>query len=328
MTKKLSFLLLFLCLSLISRAQYSTSTTDVFILPSSVRATAMGGENVSVVDDEAGLGMHNPALLTNVSHNTLGLSFMSYASGSMQMGAQFAREFGERHTGAVYANFMKHGSQTETDVLGTVIGDFTPKDIVLGAGYSYLFNDRWSGGANLKFGYSRLADFNAFSLAVDAGLNYYDPDKNFSFGIVARNIGAQIAHYDERPERVPFSLQTGFTKSLGYSPVRFSFTLVDLTRWSRYQYYTTRENGRVSVATDMLNHAVLGIDIVPHSGTFWLSLGYNFRRAYELKAAGSSAFAGITAGGGIHVKRFSMGLSYARYHRAWSSIMGNIGYSI
>ena len=321
------FLLFFPLLCVGAKAQQSTATTEVYSLPVSARAVGLGGENVSVVDDNASLALHNPALLFNISPRTLSLDFMSYVGGSSVMGAQYVHAFGERHTGTVFARYMSAGTMDETTTDGSVLGSFTPKDILFGAGYSYLLNDYWSGGANLKFAYSRLADFSAFSLAVDVGLNYYNPDKDFSFGVVARNVGAQIANFNDYTERVPFSLQMGISKALGQSPVHLNVTAVDLTKWNHRQYYTTNDDGTVGWTTNILNHFVLGLDYVHPNDLFWLSVGYNFRRAYELKAAGSSSLAGLTIGGGLHVKGFGLSLSYARYHRAASSIMAGVSYS-
>lgn len=327
MSKKYIFALLAMLLPLSVKAQFSTASTDVLTIPSSVRATASGGENVSIDNGDAALGLHNPALLSNVAPRTLSLDFLSYSSGSVQFGADYVHAFGERHIGAAYAHYTSYGSMDETDVNGTVLGSFTPKDIVLGVGYSYLLNDHWSGGANLKMAYSAMADFRSFAMAVDVGVNYILPEENFSLGIVARNVGAQLKYFNENPERVPFSLQAGFTKNFGSSPFRINLTMVDLTRWSRKQYYTDKESGKVSVITDVLNHFVVGVDYAHPDNLFWISAGYNFRRASELKAAGSSALAGITAGAGINLRNFSFGLSYARYHKAWNSVMGSVSYS-
>lgn len=327
MTKKYIFLLLCLIICLPSRSQMSTATTNVLTLPTSVHATAMGGENVSTIADDPALMLHNPALLANVSHNTLALDFMTYAAGTKQMGAEYVRAFGERHTGGVFARYLGFGSMDETASDGSVIGTFSPKDIVIGAGYSYLLSDRWSGGANLKMAYSSIADFSTLALAVDVGVNYYNPDKDFSFGAVARNVGAQIMHYNDLPERMPFSLQMGMSTALGNTPLRLNLTAVDLTRWRSSQYCTDTPERSIGWTTNLINHFVVGLDYTSSNDLFWLSLGYNFRRAYELKASGSSALAGLTVGGGLHVKTFSFGVSYARYHRAFSSLMFNASYS-
>lgn len=121
---------------------------------------------------------------------------------------------------------------------------------------------------------------------------------------------------------------------MAHLPIRFHVTLADITRWkSSYFVYPDKDeadNGRnksISLGTRMLNHLVVGIDVLP-TDYLYLSLGYNFRRAYELKAAGSSHWAGISAGGGVQIKRFQLGISYAQYHQAGNSLQFNVGYTL
>lgn len=327
MQKKFIFLLILASIGGALKAQQSTTTTNVLALPVSTRVAAMGGENVSVVESGAAAGLHNPALLSNATSRTLGLDFMMYGPGTYLMGAQYAHAFGERHTTAYYMRFMNYGSMYETTTEGTIINDFTPKDLYFGAGYSYLLSDKWSGGANLKFDYSQMADFSAFAIAVDVGLNYYDPEKDISIGIVARNVGAQLKTFNGKAERLPTSLQAGFSTAIGHTPFHFNLTAVDLNRWNGKQYFTRKPTGRVSWSTNLINHFVVGIDYVPFNNLFWLSVGYNARRSYELSSTGMSSLAGFTAGGGFNVKKFSLGLNYAVYHRAYSGLMANVSYS-
>ena len=62
---------------------------------------ALGGSNISMIDDDLSMSMHNPALLINVSDKTLDLSFMTYMSGSYVAGAAVNKTFGERSAAAV-----------------------------------------------------------------------------------------------------------------------------------------------------------------------------------------------------------------------------------
>ena len=305
-------------------AQESNYSQTVLKLPMSSHAAALGGENISVIEDTPWSGWANPALYAGVSTHSLGLDFMTYANGGYWAGAQFVKAFGERHTGAVTAQMMGYGSMDETDIAGNVIGDFNPKDIVIGAGYSYLLSDRWAGGANLNFIYSKYADFSAFAVAVDLGVNYYDEDTDFSLSATLRNIGAPLKSFDDRTERLPFNMQIGFTKGMAHAPVRFSVTLSDLTRWKSKDFYTPKDE-KLSFGKNLINHFVVGVDILP-TDYLYLSAGYNFRRAYELKAADSSHGAGITFGGGLQLSRLKLGVSYAKYHVSSASLMFNVGY--
>lgn len=326
------FSLLLAVLPATALAQEYASAFNTLRLPASSHAAALGGQNVTLIEDEPTAGWYNPALYANVSDLSASLNFMTYAAGSTWMGAHFVKAFGERHTMAVGAQYMNYGKMDETDEAGNTLGQFSAKDIVIGAGYSYLLSDRWTGGANLKMMVSNLADYTALAAAVDVGVNYYDDEKDLSVSASLQNIGTQLkAYHDGQRTHLPFTLALGFSKGMAHLPVRFHVTMTDVTRW-KSSYYVLPENkdkdksDKVGFGKKALNHFVLGLDILP-TDYLYLSVGYNFRRAYELKASGSSHLAGLSAGAGVNVKHFKFGVSYAKYHQASNSIMANVGYA-
>lgn len=326
------FSLLLAVLPATALAQEYASAFNTLRLPASSHAAALGGQNVTLIEDEPTAGWYNPALYANVSDLSAGLDFMTYAAGSTWMGAHFVKAFGERHTMAVGAQYMNYGKMDETDEAGNTLGQFNAKDIVIGAGYSYLLSDRWTGGANLKMMVSNLADYTALAAAIDVGVNYYDDENDLSVSASLQNIGTQLkAYHDGQRTHLPFTLALGFSKGMAHLPVRFHVTMTDVTRW-KSSYYVLPENkdkdksDKVGFGKKALNHFVLGLDILP-TDYLYLSVGYNFRRAYELKASGSSHLAGLSAGAGVNVKHFKFGVSYAKYHQASNSIMANVGYA-
>lgn len=326
------FSLLLAVLPATALAQEYASAFNTLRLPASSHAAALGGQNVTLIEDEPTAGWYNPALYANVSDLSASLDFMTYAAGSTWMGAHFVKAFGERHTMAVGAQYMNYGKMDETDEAGNTLGQFSAKDIVIGAGYSYLLSDRWTGGANLKMMVSNLADYTALAAAIDVGVNYYDDENDLSVSASLQNIGTQLkAYHDGQRTHLPFTLALGFSKGMAHLPVRFHVTMTDVTRW-KSSYYVLPENkdkdksDKVGFGKKALNHFVLGLDILP-TDYLYLSVGYNFRRAYELKASGSSHLAGLSAGAGVNVKHFKFGVSYAKYHQASNSIMANVGYA-
>lgn len=326
------FSLLVAVLPATALAQEYASAFNTLRLPASSHAAALGGQNVTLIEDEPTAGWYNPALYANVSDLSAGLDFMTYAAGSTWMGAHFVKAFGERHTMAVGVQYMNYGKMDETDEAGNTLGQFSAKDIVIGAGYSYLLSDRWTGGANLKMMVSNLADYTALAAAIDVGVNYYDDENDLSVSASLQNIGTQLkAYHDGQRTHLPFTLALGFSKGMAHLPVRFHVTMTDVTRW-KSSYYVLPENkdkdksDKVGFGKIALNHFVLGLDILP-TDYLYLSVGYNFRRAYELKASGSSHLAGLSAGAGVNVKHFKFGVSYAKYHQASNSIMANVGYA-
>lgn len=323
------YVLLFAIFPFMAGAQEYSSSFNALKLPVSSHVAALGGQNISLISDEPTNGWANPALYANASNMSIALDFMTYTTGSSWMGAHFTKAFGERHTMAVAMQYLNYGSMDETDEYGNLLGTFRAKDIVIGTGYSYLLSDKWSGGANLKFIYSHIAEYSSLALAVDLGLNYYDEEKDFSLSTALQNLGTQVKSYDDGLRtHLPLTFTLGLTKGLSHLPLRFNITMTDVTRWkSSYYVSTDEEKDDISFSKKFLNHFVVGVDILP-TDNLYLSLGYNFRRANELKAAGSSHWAGISAGGGVNIKRFQFGVSYARYHQAGNSLMFTAGFKI
>ena len=318
----LSFVML-LCQS--ARGQESTSVFNFLNLPTSAHTTALGGRNISLIEDDASLIFQNPALLASVSDNSLNLNFMTYMRGSKTGSASFSRIAGERGTWGVGVQFVGYGNMKETLETGEELGDVRALDMAISGMYSYSLSERWVGAATGKIIYSKYADYTSCGLAVDLGLNYYDEEHDFSVSAVAANLGGQVKAFGEDHERLPFNLQLGFTKSLGHAPIRFSVTMVDISRWSsKYHYHVSKKPKGGSI---LMNHFCVGVDIIP-TKQFYVAAGFNFRRAYEMKAAGSSHAAGLSAGAGLNIKKFKLGLAYAKYHVSAPTLSVSLSYSL
>lgn len=322
---RMCLLFVMLCGVTVARAQESESVFNFLSLNSSAHANALGGRNITLIEDDASLTLQNPALLSSVSNNSINFNFMTYLKGSKLGSMAYARTAGPRGTWGVAAQFVGYGKMKETTASGEILGDMKALDVLMQGMYSYCFNDRWAGGASGKFIYSNMGSFNSIGLCVDLGLNYYYEEKDFSMSAVAANLGGQVKAYGNKHERVPFNLQFGMSKGFGHAPIRLSVTMVDLTRWvSKYYYNPSGKD--VKGGTIFLNHLDLGLDIKP-SKMFYIAAGYNFRRGYEMKTAGKSRWAGLTAGAGMSLKDFKAGIAIAKYHVSAPSLTFSIGYS-
>lgn len=324
--KKILYFIVFLLCAPVLKAQESTSSFTLLRLPASSHVAALGGENISIVDDAIAVGWNNPALFANVSDKTVGAHFMTMPDGGNLLGMQFSKAFSERHTAVFGVQMLNYGEQAETDASGIQTGTFSPKDFVFSAGYSYLLTDLLSGGAMLNFVHSSYADYSSMALAVNVGLNYYDEERDFSASIALKNLGHQIKAFDQETESLPLSLQAGITAGLAHAPIRISITMTDLNHWDNHFYYT-RQGETISFSRKLINHFVLGIDVLP-TDRFYLSAGFNARRAYELKQAGSAHGAGLSFGGGLRLNKLKIGASWAKYSLSTSNILVNLAYSL
>lgn len=326
MMKVRPHLFLLLLMSVLpGHAQESGSVFNFLSVSSSAHANAIGGRNISLIEDDASLALQNPALLASTSDNSINLNFVTYMQGSKMGSAAFTKIASERGTWGVAAQFLGHGKMTETLETGEVIGEMSALDMALSGMFSYELSSHWVGGVAGKFVYSKYGPYNAVGLGVDLALNYYNAAKDFSMSLVAANLGGQVKAFGDVHERLPFNLQWGFTQGIAHAPIRISVTLTDLNHWEKDYYYNPE--GESSFGRILMNHFNIGADILP-TKNIYVGIGYNFRRASELKAAGSSHAAGLTAGAGITLKKFKLGVAYAKYHVSVPSLSVSVGYSL
>jgi len=313
--KKTILVFLLAMSSFLAFAQESQTEYNFLKIPLSAHAAALGGENISIIENDPSLIFSNPALAASVSDLTIGLNYMNYMKGANYMGASFVKVAAEKTTIAFAAQYMNYGKMKEYDANKTEIGTFSASEMAIEAILAYDLANNLVGGITGKFISSNIGQYNSLAAGVDLGLNYFNPEKEWSLSIVAKNLGGQIKAYEEDFGRMPFDLQLGVSKTFEALPVRASATLVDMTHYN-YRF---------------ANHICLGADILL-SSNIWLGIGYNFRKADEMKIGTgdnqSAHGAGLSLGAGINLERFKLNLAYGKYHASTSSITVNLAYSL
>ncbi|MDR0835696.1 MAG: type IX secretion system protein PorQ [Tannerella sp.] len=316
-------LLIYFCLPTCIFAQDGNDTYGFLRLPTSAHISALGGYNVSIAEIDPSTVFHNPALLGGEMDGMINVNYLNYISDVNVGSAIFTKAFKERGAFGVGATFINYGKMQETSPENVILGTFSAQDMILQAFYAYDLTDKWRGGLSLKALYSVLADYSSFGLAVDAGLSYFDSERDFSFGLTLKNVGAQLKAYDTEHQKVPWDIQMGFTKRLAHAPIRVSLTGIYLNRWKLdYIDKTTTDRNETFFKT-AIQHLVLGIDFVP-SENFWVGVGYNPKTKEDMKLLSGNSLSGFSAGAGIKVSRFNISASYAKYHPSASSLMVSI----
>lgn len=313
--KRVVLTTVFAFFAFLAGAQESQTAFNFLRLPVSAHVAALGGENITIAEDDASLLFHNPALITGVSDRSANLNFMTYMEGAVTASASFTRTAGERGSWAAAAQYMSYGSMRETTADNQQTGEFSAKDIAISGAYAYVLANRLTGGITAKLLTSHIGQYNSLAAAVDLGLNYYDEEHEWSISAVVRNLGGQLTAYEDDFERLPLDLQVGISKRLVGSPLRLSASLVRLNDWE-YGF------GR---------HIVVGADLLL-SQQFYLAAGYNPLRASEMKIAeddGESAHgAGLSLGAGLQLERFKLHVAYSKLHVSASSLIINVTYSL
>ena len=308
--KKVIFCLFFTLISVLTWAQDSQTGYNFLRLPVSAHAAALGSDNISIIEDDPSLMFHNPALLSSVSDKSLNLNYMNYMEGANAASASFSKIVKEKATIGVMAQFLDYGKMKEVDEHNVQTGEFSAKDIAIAGALSYQLGTNIVGGITARLITSYIGDYNAFAMGVDLGVNYYDPEKEWSVSATVKNLGGELDAFEEEYNKLPLDLQIGASKRLIGSPLRLSATLVDMNHLNK----------------KFIHHLVAGADVIL-SPQIYLAVGYNFRRASEMEIVsndeerGSSHGAGRSLGGGIQLDRFKLNVAYGKYHVSSHSLL-------
>lgn len=319
-----------LIMSVLADAQVGGESTYQFLnLVSSPRQAALGGKVLTNVDYDVSQVLFNPATINVEMDNQLALNYVSYLGGIGYGTASFAHTIDRRtqtfHAGITYINY---GSFDGYDEDGNSTGTFTGNEAALSVGYALQlgYSDFYF-GANIKFITSKLEQYNSLGVASDLGLLYINEDLDFHAALVVRNFGTQITTYAGLNEPLPFEVDFGMSQTLENVPIRWHVTFENLQQWpiavSNPARVTTDLSGnqtpeKIGFLGKVIRHTILGAELFPEGG-FNIRLGYNFRRAEELRIVDQRNFSGLSAGFSIKLNKMRFSYTHAKYTSAANS---------
>ncbi|MGD9978059.1 MAG: type IX secretion system protein PorQ [Bacteroidales bacterium] len=298
-------------------------------LPTSARATALGGKLGAIDESDISTVFQNPALLDSSMHNNLTLSFIDYYSGVKYGSFTYARYVDKIGTFAAGIQSVDYGSFTRSDEAGTIQGSFTASDMAFNMVYSRTFDTCFHVGITLKTIYSHLENYTSWGIAADIAATYRSPNRLFAAGIAFKNVGSMINSYTpDTREDLPFEIIAGISKKLAHAPFRFVVTLQQLQNFDLY--YKSKisadestlgesdSNSQSKISElehEFISHVILGAEFVPVRN-FYLRFGYNYQRRNELKIEENTSTVGFSWGVGIKISKFNINYSRATMHLA------------
>ena len=291
-------------------------------LPMSSHLAALGGNNVSIRDNDINFSFDNPALLTQATDKCLGLNYTSYLAGINFGSAIYSFNLDENRYLAVGMQYINYGQFQETTENNQIIGTFTANDYALNLIYAQKLTEKWTVGATLKPIYSAYESYTSFGLAADAGVSFSDDVSLWSAGLVFKNIGSQIKSYystdgSQHTESLPFEIQVGISKKFEHAPIRVSITANDLQSWN-LNYLTlntstyTIQNQSTNFGNTLFQHLIFAFDFIPTSN-FSITASYNYRRATEMAISSVRSMSGFAGGFSLKIAKFQAGFSVAQY---------------
>lgn len=298
---------------------------QVLNLSTSARQIALGGEVLTLMDD-VNQPIWNPSVINPDIDNKLSLNYSSFLSGinigSVSFAKLISRRFGTLHGGIKYLNY---GTLIGANELGIETGNFNAKDLVFSMGYSK--NIPWTNifiGVNIKLVNSNIANFSSTGFATDFAFLYYSPYKPYAITLVARNLGKQITSFDKTFEKLPFEIALGGSYQLEFVPLKWYFTVDSLQKWNVSVSNPSEQSidlegniteQKIGFLGNAVRHFVIGAEFLPKS-VINLRLGYNFRRAAELKLQNVRTFGGFSFGFGLRMNNLKFNYAYSKFHSA------------
>lgn len=312
-------LLIFVTITLPTQAQIKGAGSGVFNflnLPVSSRLNALGGENVSIADDDISMAFVNPALLTPHTDKVLQLNYAYYLAGTMFGSVMYGHNYKENYF-AAGIHYLDYGQMQYADEMGNLLGTtFTAKDICVNLMYARQLGPMFRIGATIKPIFSVYEQYTSFALGADVGGHFQTPDSSLHIGLALRNIGWQLKSFYEddwgqHTEALPLNLELGLSYRLAHAPIRFSLTLHNLQRWNIAPMETT-----IKWYDMLFRHTIWAVDIAPKSEKFYLTISYNHRRQAEMNIAEVRSMAGLAVGAGIRIHKFRIGVAISQYTKS------------
>lgn len=304
------------CLVASAQSREGGATLHYLSLPATTKTAALGGVTASIIANDAALALESPALFGLEQDGQLSLSYMNYLSDTHVGSVFYARQLGSRGAWGVGGRYIDYGRQEERNLRGEHLSDFIPKELALQASYSYELTDRLRAGLTIKAVYMRLADYTAWGLGTDLGLNYFSEDKERSVGLSVVNLGRLIQPLgQERPEPLPWDIRLGYSQKLAHAPFQIHLTAYDLR--PRHRGVFTPE---LKTAGKVIRHLSLGVEYVPND-KFWIGVGYNPRIAQDYYAIRGSKFAGLSLGVGFDAVGYRASVAATSYGGSFWAFM-------
>lgn len=292
---KAIFFSLIICLTSITLSQ-SQNTFDFLRLDGSARAAALGGSFVSNNDD-ADVIFYNPAGLQMLDGNPISFSFVKHLMDINLATLSYSTEIEGIGRFGSAIKYINYGSFTGSDEFGAKTSEFGVNEMAIVLGYANNLDNNFYYGANAKFIYSGIESRSSTALALDLGLHYTIPEKNWNFGFAVLNLGGQISKYYNTSEQLPLDIAIGVSKKLENLPARIS---VDFHKLNKDRDDFIQRFKAFTVGVEFTLSKVMK-----------LRLGYDNERRSEFKIGSTAGIAGFNLGLGVKVSNYQFDYSYS-----------------
>ena len=289
-------------------------------IPSNPRLVSLGGANVSLANVDVNLAFSNPALNGDTLSGLASFSYLDYFADVSVLSTIYQHDFGKYGSWFFGVQHINYGDIESFDPTGAPIGSFINNETLLIIGRSHRIGVFTLGGS-LKFLNSNISSFSSNDVAMDIGVIFQHPKKQFTAGLTFRNVGFVLSEYTETSNtQLPFDIQLGMTFKPEHMPFRFSLTGYNLTQGdiSYFDPNGTEVLDDKGSLDNALRHLNIGAELLLGKNVN-LRFGYNHLIKQELKLNDTNGGAGLSFGLLFRVKAYEFAYSRGGYHAAGGS---------
>ena len=319
-------------------AQLGGQDTYSFLdLSGSARATAVGGAFYGAPRGDLSLAISNPALLNEKVHKHLSFNTGFYLAGTNygQIAyGHYAKKI--KTTFSTSANYVSFGKFEGADPSGNLTGNFKAGSFYL-AGAAARQWKNFSYGAQLKFIFSSIEQYNSMGIGLDVSAGYFNEDRNLTLTMLLRNVGAELKSYvsGQKREDLPLDMSFALSKRFEKIPLRLNLVAHHLQKWDLTRPKEKKNNNQQIIGSatttergvidKMFAHLITGLEI-DVAKPVSLRLGYDHLRRIELASTEKKGLTGFTAGFGISIQQFRIDYAFEKYSSIGS--LNQIGLSV
>jgi hypothetical protein len=293
-------------------------------LPTHARVAALGGQVATATSPDGSYHLNNPALADSVAPNLASISLMPYMAAAkyytLHYGLSVKSKDADRNSSwAVGMQYLSYGQFNLTDPSGNTVGTFSANDYALSLTHART-EGNFTLGATIKAVGSSIETYSAFGVLADLGGVWRHPNRDLTFGLVAKNIGYLIKNYGPTEAKLPFDLQAGVTIKPQHAPIRLTLTAHHLQRFDisyndpnlniRYDLSGNPIPQATSTTEKIARHLSIGAELLV-SRNVHLLVGYNHQKRAEGTLTTGGGGAGISFGASVQAKAFQ--LTYGRF---------------
>ena len=326
---KTKLLGIFALVASLSYGQTGGIATFPFLdLTYNARSLGLGGDFISVKDNDINIGVSNPSLLNSSMNKVISFNSSLMAGGINYGMLSYGFDVPKLGQMAGYIKYVSYGKFDRTAVNGTQEGTFSPFEMIAGAAIGRELNPRMSIGANVNIIYSQLESYSALGASVDFAGTYYHEDKGFLVTVLAKNIGYQFKSYVKGSRApLPAEIQLAASYKLKHAPFRLSILAHHLNKWD-ISYNDPNLKPTVDPLTGdtipvetagffekLGRHFTYQLEVLVNKNID-LRFGFDYQGRKNLALSQRPGMAGFSVGLGLHFSKFSLDYGFLIYSRA------------